>query len=63
MGLIDAVIDEGEGAHIQPQPVMEALKALLVEQLDEIKDLEPQARCELRYKKLKSFNSEVMLPC
>jgi acetyl-CoA carboxylase carboxyl transferase subunit alpha len=63
MGLIDAVIEEGEGAHIQPQPVMNALKALIAEQLDEIKDLDAQKRCELRYEKLKSFNSEVMLPC
>lgn len=63
MGLIDAVIEEGEGAHIQPQPVMNALKALITEQLDEIKDLDAQTRCELRYEKLKSFNSEVMLPC
>ncbi|SJN43384.1 acetyl-CoA carboxylase carboxyltransferase subunit alpha [Psychrobacter sp. JB385] len=63
MGLIDAVIDEGEGAHIQPQPVMNALKALIAEQLDEIKDLDAQERCDLRYEKLKSFNSDVMLPC
>ena len=63
MGLIDAVIEEGEGAHIQPQPVMNALKALIAEQLDEIIDLDAQKRCELRYEKLKSFNSDVMLPC
>ncbi len=63
MGLIDAVIEEGEGAHIQPQPVMNALKALIAEQLDEIRDLDAQKRCELRYEKLKSFNSDVMLPC
>ena len=62
MGLIDAVIEEGEGAHIHPQPVMKSLKALIAEQLDEIKDLDAQERCELRYEKLKSFNSEVMLP-
>lgn len=63
MGLIDAVIDEGEGAHLQPQPVMTELKALIVEQLDELKDMDAHERCELRYEKLKSFNSEVMLPC
>lgn len=62
LGLVDAVIDEGEGAHVQPQPVMEALKSLITEQLDEIRDLDPQERCELRYEKLKTFNSEVMLP-
>ena len=63
MGLIDAVIDEGEGAHLQPQPVMNALKALLVEQVNGLKDLDAHERCELRYQKFKSFNSEVMLPC
>ena len=63
MGLIDAVVEEGEGAHVQPQPVMEALKALITEQLDEIKDLDATERCEIRYQKLKSFDSEVMLPC
>ncbi|HAM61388.1 MAG: acetyl-CoA carboxylase carboxyltransferase subunit alpha [Psychrobacter sp.] len=62
MGLIDAVIDEGEGAHVQPQPVMEALKTLLEEQLAEIVDMDADERCEQRYQKLKSFDSEVMLP-
>ncbi len=63
MGLIDAVIDEGEGAHLQPTPVMNALKDLLTEQLAEIVDMDAHERCEQRYEKLKSFNSEVMLPC
>lgn len=63
MGLIDAVIAEGEGAHIHPQPVMNTLKALLVEQLDELQNMDAYDRCEQRYEKLKSFNSEVMLPC
>ena len=63
MGLIDAVIEEGEGAHVHPQPVMNSLKALLLEQMDEIKDMDADVRCEQRYEKLKSFNSEVMLPC
>lgn len=63
MGLIDAVIEEGQGAHVHPQPVMNSLKALLLEQMDEIKDMDADVRCEQRYEKLKSFNSEVMLPC
>ncbi len=63
MGLIDAVVAEGEGAHIHPKPVMQALKALLIAQLNEIKDMDAYERCEQRYEKLKSFNSEVMLPC
>ncbi len=63
MGLIDAVIDEGEGAHLQPMPVMNALKELLTEQLAQIVDMDVDQRCEQRYEKLKTFNSEVMLPC
>ncbi|MES1965739.1 acetyl-CoA carboxylase carboxyltransferase subunit alpha [Psychrobacter sp. AH5] len=63
MGLIDAVIDEGEGAHLQPMPVMNALKELLTEQLAQIVDMDADQRCEQRYEKLKTFNSEVMLPC
>ncbi len=63
MGLIDAVIEEGEGAHLHPQPVMSSLKALLDEQLKALQDLEADARCELRYEKFKAFNSEVMLAC
>ena len=63
MGLIDAVIEEGEGAHLHPQPVMSSLKALLDEQLKALQDLEAEVRCELRYDKFKAFNSEVMLAC
>ena len=63
LGLIDAVIAEGEGAHIHPQPVMNSLKALLTEQLDALQDMDANNRCEQRYAKLKTFNSEVMLPC
>ncbi len=62
MGLIDAVIDEGEGAHLQPVPVMNALKDLLTEQLAGLVDMDAHQRCEQRYEKLKTFNSEVMLP-
>lgn len=63
MGLIDAVIDEGEGAHLQPKPVMNSLKALLLEQLSELETMDADERCEKRYEKLKAFDSEVMLPC
>lgn len=63
LGLIDAVIDEGEGAHIHPKPVMQALKDLITTQLDEIASVDAHERCEQRYQKLKTFNSEVMLSC
>jgi acetyl-CoA carboxylase carboxyl transferase subunit alpha len=35
---------------------------LLEEQLAEIVDMDADERCEQRYQKLKSFDSEVMLP-
>lgn len=62
LGLVDAVIEEGEGAHIHPQPVMNSLKALLQDQLKELQAMDVESRLDLRYKKLKTFNSEVMLP-
>ena len=62
LGLIDAVIPEGEGAHIQPQPVMNALKELLIEQLASLVDMDAHQRCEQRYEKLKTFNLEFILP-
>lgn len=62
MGLIDAVIDEGEGAHMHPKPVMKALKTLLLEQLEELQAMDADTLTELRYQKLKTFDSEVMLP-
>ncbi|WP_199506923.1 MULTISPECIES: acetyl-CoA carboxylase carboxyltransferase subunit alpha [unclassified Psychrobacter] len=61
LGLIDEVINEGEGAHVHPQPVMDDLKALLLKQLDELMDMDADARCEQRYQKFKAFNSDVML--
>lgn len=62
LGIIDAVIDEGEGAHLHPQTVMAALKSLLLEQLDELQAMDADTRTELRYEKLKAFNSETTLP-
>lgn len=62
MGLVDTVIEEGEGAHINPQPVMNSLKALLIEQLKDLQEMDSDTLIQKRYEKLKTFNSEVMLP-
>lgn len=61
LGLINEVIDEGEGAHINPEPVMAALKALLTKQLAELKALDTDVMLEQRYQRLKSFDSTVSL--
>lgn len=59
LGLIDAVIAEPEPAHISPQPVMSALKQLLLEQLGELQALDTQTLLQQRYDKLMGFNSKV----
>lgn len=57
LGLIEQVIDEGEGAHLQPQPVMQALHQALRQSLNELLELESDARCEQRYQRLMRFGS------
>lgn len=61
MGLINNVISEGEGAHIDPQPVMSRLKDLLLEQLAQLADQDTDSLLEARYQRLKSFDSKVAL--
>ncbi|WP_227429968.1 acetyl-CoA carboxylase carboxyltransferase subunit alpha [Psychrobacter sp. I-STPA6b] len=61
MGLIDAVIAEGMGAHAEPKPVMMALKALLCEQLRELKALDMDTLLDQRYQRLKGFDSTLSL--
>lgn len=61
LGLISEVIKEGEGAHVNPEPVMADLKALIIKQLAEVRALEVDAMLEQRYQRLKSFDSTVSL--
>lgn len=61
MGLVNQVIAEGEGAHIDAKPVMTRLKALLLEQLAELSDQDTDTLLEARYQRLKSFDSKVAL--
>lgn len=56
-GLVEAVVDEGEGAHLQPIKIMHQLQAVLKEMLDELLDMDPDARCEARYQRLMKFGS------
>ena len=61
LGLIDAVIEEGEGAHIDAKPVMDNLQQLLIEQLEELKQIEVTDLVEQRYQRLRSFDSTLSL--
>ena len=62
LGLIDEVIEEGEGAHINSDVAMTNLKATLEQQLALLIKLDEQTRLQQRYEKLMSFNSTVSLP-
>ena len=58
MGIVEYVVDEGEGAHLNPDHVMNSLKAVLKEALNELQPMEAQARCEARYQRLMKFGSD-----
>ena len=62
LGLIDEVIGEGEGAHINSDVAMTNLKATLEQQLALLIKLDEQTRLQQRYEKLMSFNSTLSLP-
>lgn len=61
MGLINEVIPEGEGAHLDPKPVMARLKELLLTQLAELRGYPLADLLEQRYARLKSFDSTISL--
>ena len=61
LGLIDEVVDEGLGAHEQPELVMENLKSLLTEQLAQLEILDTNELLNQRYDRLMKFNSNVSL--
>lgn len=62
LGLIDEIVLEGEGAHVNPMPVMAALKDLLLAQLGELSVLPNKTLLEQRYERLMRFDSQVRLP-
>ncbi len=59
LGLIDEVVAEGDGAHIETNTVMKNLKNTLKNQLDELIQLDDDQRCEQRYQRLMTFNSQL----
>ncbi len=58
LGVVEHVVDEGEGAHIQPMLVMQRLHDVLREALDELQLMESDARCQARYQRLMRFGSD-----
>ncbi len=59
LGLIDTVVKEGGGAHLCPDIVMNNLKTLLNEQLDELRALPSKTLVAERYHRLMRFDSRL----
>lgn len=59
LGLIDEVISEGKGAHLNAEVTLQNLKATLTSQLEQLMALSTEARCEQRYQRLMTFNSNL----
>ena len=55
LGIVEYVVDEGEGAHLQPTVVMDQLKVVLMQRLEELLPMDAQARCEARCQRLMKF--------
>jgi acetyl-CoA carboxylase carboxyl transferase subunit alpha len=49
---------EGEGDHLHPFEVMEKLKDVLKQALDELQPMTAEERCEARYQRLMKFGSD-----
>lgn len=61
LGLIDTVIGEGEGAHLDSKVTMANLKQTLTEQLNALQQLDSQKLLNERYERLMRFDSKVKL--
>lgn len=61
LGLIDVVVDEGQGGHIEPAVVMNHLKTLLNKQLNELELLGKSQLLAERYERLMKFDSKIGL--
>ncbi|TXJ08393.1 MAG: acetyl-CoA carboxylase carboxyltransferase subunit alpha [Acinetobacter sp.] len=57
LGIVESVVDEGEGAHLQPTQVMQVLQRVLERTLDELLEMDAETRCEARYQRLMKFGS------
>ncbi|MHA3103610.1 acetyl-CoA carboxylase carboxyltransferase subunit alpha [Acinetobacter sp. ANC 3791] len=57
IGIVEHIVDEGEGAHLNPDQVMENLREVLTQTLAELQPMDAEARCEARYQRLMKFGS------
>ena len=57
IGIVEYVVDEGEGAHLNPEQVMQSLKSVLKQALEELQPMDADERCEARYQRLMKFGS------
>jgi acetyl-CoA carboxylase carboxyl transferase subunit alpha len=57
MGIVEYVVDEGEGAHVNTEAVMQNLKEVLKGALQELQNMDANERCEARYQRLMKFGS------
>ncbi|OTG84661.1 acetyl-CoA carboxylase carboxyltransferase subunit alpha [Acinetobacter sp. ANC 4648] len=57
MGIVEYVVDEGDGAHLQPEHIMDKLKIVLKQALNELQPMSAEERCEARYQRLMKFGS------
>lgn len=57
LGIVDEIINEEGGAHHHPQTVINGLKAVLTKQLNELREMDADTRCQARYQRLMSFDS------
>ena len=55
--IVDRVVDEGEGAHLDPESTVSKLRIELKSALDELIAMDADARCEARYQRLMKFGS------
>jgi acetyl-CoA carboxylase carboxyl transferase subunit alpha len=57
LGIVETIVDEGEGAHLDPENTMLRLRAELKSALDELTAMDAETRCEARYQRLMKFGS------
>lgn len=57
IGIVEQVIDEGEGAHLNVAQVMQSLKQALISSLKDLEKMDSEQRCEVRYQRLMKFGS------
>ncbi len=57
LSLVETVVDEGEGAHLNGYAVMQALGDAIQQHLDQLLALGTDERCDVRYQRMMRFGS------